>query len=280
MTQPSPSNNSALQQSSLRFPEQSPAKKFRQSSELSSNKQKLPKSDKPWSHRQTYAIRLLISFGAGLGVGIIGTLAHRMGALHNIPYGLVLALLVVAVSAWCARSRAGVVGLGMHLISSSGIAWLIATGWPNGSALVPIGFGGSVPYFSEHVGYIWLIGIIIVQCLMVFFPISWFRVTSKRSNGDEQLGLSQAHELMHDAVTMIRDTNIDVKGNSIDTKGDDMNVDLTNADSSIEDLAKVDMVNDGATDNIDVASGASDTNNANDTSDISMTTQPPSQGAA
>jgi hypothetical protein len=79
---------------------------------------------------------------------------------------------------------------------------------------------------------------------------------------------------------MIRDTNIDAKGNSIDTKGDDMNVDLTNADSSIEDLAKVDMVNDGATNNIDVASGASDTNNANDTSDISMTTQPPSQGAA
>ncbi len=42
---------------------------------------------------------------AGAVVGVIGTMAHRMGASANIPYGLVIAYPLVIISTWWARSR-------------------------------------------------------------------------------------------------------------------------------------------------------------------------------
>ena len=59
----------------------------------------------PWSYRQRPWLRYLIDVVSGAALGIVGTFAHRMGAAQNIPYGLVLALLLVALGAWSARSR-------------------------------------------------------------------------------------------------------------------------------------------------------------------------------
>lgn len=53
---------------------------------------------RPWSHRQPYAVRVLITIVSGIAAGVVGTLAHRMGAAQNIPYGLLLAFLILGIS--------------------------------------------------------------------------------------------------------------------------------------------------------------------------------------
>lgn len=134
-------------------------------------------ADVPWSHRQNAVVRALICMVAGMASALFGTMAHRMGAQYNIPYGLVLALAIVVLSTWCARSRSGVVGLALHLIFSSATAWALALGL-GGDMLTPIGFGASVPFFSAHVGYMWLLGMIVAQMAVLFLPPSWFVMKS------------------------------------------------------------------------------------------------------
>ena len=132
----------------------------------------------PWSHRFSPVGRALVSLAAGAGVGLVGTLAHRMGASANVPYGLVLAFAVTALSTYAARARQGVAGLAWHLIASSGVAWAIALfGGVGGDVLVVAGFGSAeVPFFSEHAGYIWLYGVVLVQVAMLALPPRWFLI--------------------------------------------------------------------------------------------------------
>ena len=66
---------------------------------------------RPWSYRQNALVKSLITIAAGVASAFVGTFAHRMGAELNIPYGLVLAFLLIGLSTWCARSRMGAVGL-------------------------------------------------------------------------------------------------------------------------------------------------------------------------
>lgn len=135
--------------------------------------------DLPWSHRQSYPIRMTFSLLAGAAVGVIGTLAHRLGASHNMPYGLVVALLIIVLSAWCARSRAGALGLGVHVAASSMVAWGLAVAPRGSGALTPVGFGdpSTIPFWSEHVGLVWLYGMIVVQVVMLFLPRRMFLIT-------------------------------------------------------------------------------------------------------
>ena len=96
----------------------------------------------PWSHRLPVWARFLVDLLAGAVVGVIGTMAHRMGASANIPYGLVIAYALVIISTWSARSRDGVSGLALHLISSSLVVWTVMAGYgPGGDAMIPVGFG-------------------------------------------------------------------------------------------------------------------------------------------
>lgn len=137
----------------------------------------------PWSHRLNPVFGILVTALAGIASGVVGTFAHRMGASANMPYGLILAFVLIALSTWCARSRLGVAGLAVHLITSSGVIWMIAA-QGTGDALTPIGFsGGAIPYFSQHVGYIWLIGCIVIQLLMLPMPDRWFTIAAS-TNGE------------------------------------------------------------------------------------------------
>ncbi|MCH3974029.1 MULTISPECIES: alcohol dehydrogenase [Bifidobacterium] len=138
----------------------------------------------PWSHQLDAPLRALICVVAGMGVAIVGTFAHRMGAAQNIPYGLVLALVIVGLSTWCARSRSGAIGLALHLIASSAVAWLMAMGYPHGDVVTPIGFGVPMPYFSEHVGYFWLFGMIVVQVALLMMPARLFIMPGRRADDD------------------------------------------------------------------------------------------------
>ncbi|NEG54422.1 alcohol dehydrogenase [Bifidobacterium sp. SMA15] len=140
----------------------------------------------PWSHRLPAAGRTAVTLLAGLGVALVGTLAHRMGASMNIPYGLALAYAITALSTYCARARQGVTGLALHLIASSAGAWGIALfGGPGGDALVVAGFSTAAPFFSQHAGYAWLYGVILVQVVMLAMPSSWFRIPPRRDAAGE-----------------------------------------------------------------------------------------------
>lgn len=91
---------------------------------------------RPWSYRQNALVKSLITIAAGVASAFVGTFAHRMGAELNIPYGLVLAFLLIGLSTWCARSRMGAVGLALHLIASSLTAWGMALTTTSGKALI------------------------------------------------------------------------------------------------------------------------------------------------
>ena len=129
---------------------------------------------RPWSYRQNALVKSLITIAAGVASAFVGTFAHRMGAELNIPYGLVLAFLLIGLSTWCARSRMGAVGLALHLIASSLTAWGMALTTTSGKALIVAGFQGDMPFFSQHAGYIWLYGLILVQVVLLILPARWF----------------------------------------------------------------------------------------------------------
>lgn len=57
---------------------------------------------RPWSYRQNALVKSLITIAAGVASAFVGTFAHRMGAELDIPYGLVLAFLLIGLSTWCA----------------------------------------------------------------------------------------------------------------------------------------------------------------------------------
>ncbi|MEJ1594545.1 hypothetical protein SMA75_26060, partial [Escherichia coli] len=71
-------------------------------------------------------------------------------------------------------SRMGAVGLALHLIASSLTAWGMALTTTSGKALIVAGFQGDMPFFSQHAGYIWLYGLILVQVVLLILPARWF----------------------------------------------------------------------------------------------------------
>ena len=134
----------------------------------------------PPSFRVTFGWRLLICTACGAAAGLVGTLAHRMGAASNMPYGLALAFALVLTSAWAARSRCGVVGLGLHLFASTTVAWILAMPGPGGDVLVPVGSRAFVTFFAMHAGYLWLFGLIALQLALVLLPRRCFRMSARR----------------------------------------------------------------------------------------------------
>ena len=63
-------------------------------------------------------------------------------------------------------------------------------------ALTPVGFSGSsVPYFSQRVGYLWLIGCIVVQLMLMFLPARWFAITPKTDGKTDDKNSQQPSQL-------------------------------------------------------------------------------------
>ncbi|WP_407712194.1 alcohol dehydrogenase [Bifidobacterium tsurumiense] len=142
----------------------------------------------PWSHRQSAPIRTAVTTASAVASALIGTMAHRMGAVDNIPYGLALALLLVLVSAWCSRSRQGVAGLAWHLTVSSTVTWFMSQYGPGGDVVIPIGFSVPMPYFTEYAGYFWLFGIILIQVILLLVPSKCFVIPEADGIGNDKRG--------------------------------------------------------------------------------------------
>lgn len=128
----------------------------------------------PWSYRQSAPIRYVIDIVAALLAAIIGTLAHRMGASSNIPYGLILGWLIVGAAAWSARARDGITGFAVYLIVSTLTLQLIARGLPFTDAMIVGLPSPSLPWLSRYCGVIWLYGTLFLEVAMLVVPSRWF----------------------------------------------------------------------------------------------------------
>ncbi|WEV46170.1 alcohol dehydrogenase [Bifidobacterium sp. ESL0690] len=141
------------------------------------------KADLPFSFQYNAWIRALICVVAGIVAGVCGTLVHRLGAQYNVPIGLVIALLIIGLSAWSARARSGVVGLALHLIASSGVIAVASITATSGDILLPMGFYSSgIPFFSQNAFWFWFIGMIAIQFVMVFLPRRWFTIPAPKKS--------------------------------------------------------------------------------------------------
>lgn len=147
------------------------------------------KSGLPWSYRNT-TVAVVVTVIAAVASAMVGSVAHRLGASVNLPYGLVLSLLLVALSTWCARMRMPVFGGVLHVLVSVCMAWWLTGAGAGGSVLIVAGFGAPVPWWSAHVGYWWLYGMVVVQLVVVLMPRRWCvmpRDTPAGESADESL---------------------------------------------------------------------------------------------
>ncbi|PLS30521.1 alcohol dehydrogenase, class IV [Bifidobacterium margollesii] len=142
----------------------------------------------PWSFRLPGWARMLVGLVSGAIVGFVGSCAYRMGVPQNIPYGLVLALLLVGISAWSARARSGSVGLGLHLVSSGMVTWLLTETATTSRAMIIFGYtSDAYSFVMQKSGIIWLLGMVAVQVVLVMLPDRMF-VVPPRSSDDDRRG--------------------------------------------------------------------------------------------
>ncbi|BDR54829.1 hypothetical protein KIMH_09400 [Bombiscardovia apis] len=128
--------------------------------------QRIALSMKPWSY--------FASLVVGALSGLIGTLSHRMGATMPVPYGLIIAFVLLLSSSWWARLVAGIIGSGLHIIGACGIIWLFMGYGPGGDVLIPIASPAFTTLFDRNAGSIWMFGALLLQVLLLLFPARWF----------------------------------------------------------------------------------------------------------
>lgn len=103
--------------------------------------------------------RLFGSAALGAIVGVVGTGVHRL----NVPWGLVLALLVVASAGVLVRAWAGV--RGMLLLATLLLVTVVVMGQP--------GPGGDLLIVAQPVGYVWYASALVVVAVGLL-PRRWF----------------------------------------------------------------------------------------------------------
>lgn len=106
---------------------------------------------------------------------LLGTMISRDGADGPFPWGLLISLLLIFIVSLLARRDKKIAGVGVCLVFSSALAWILAL-FPGagGSILVPIASPVFTTFFSASAGYIWLFGLIVVQVITALLPRKWF----------------------------------------------------------------------------------------------------------
>lgn len=128
---------------------------------------------KPWSHRLPVWGKYAVTLLSALVYALIGTFVHRAGADY-VPYGMVLALLIIGFSAFSARARLGRCGLLAHIVIAASTSWALALLRFDNAILVPAGFTADLPWMAQHAAFVWLYGVIIVQAVQLVMPARWF----------------------------------------------------------------------------------------------------------
>lgn len=105
----------------------------------------------------------------------LGTMLARDGVDGPFPWGLLISLFLVFIVSLLARRDKKTIGVGLGLVLSSAVAWILALSpGAGGSILVPIASPAFTTFFSASAGYIWLFGMIAVQVVAALLPKKWF----------------------------------------------------------------------------------------------------------
>lgn len=94
-----------------------------------------------------------------------------------MPYGFAIAIMLLLLSAWCARSRSGWLGLFVHAILFTVVAWILALGFIGSAVLVPVGFTIPLPWCAQYVGYLWLYGVLVAHVVLLCMPQKFFVIS-------------------------------------------------------------------------------------------------------
>lgn len=117
-------------------------------------------------------LRCLLGLPIGLAVGVLGTLVQRSGAAQGLPWGMVLAYLLVVLAAWWVRCDSGTMGLALHLVASTVAVWLLSMRGPGGDVLMP--YASFPAFFAKYAVFLWMGGLVLIQTLAICLPASWF----------------------------------------------------------------------------------------------------------
>ncbi len=137
------------------------------------------------------AVMTTFNLLAGVVTGFIATFAHRAGAAYNIPYGLVLAFLIVGLSAWAVRQKSALLGLLTHFIGCVGIVWGIALTQTSSDAIIVVGGASLTTFWSLHAGYIWIYGVIALHVVLAILPSKLFMKNSTALKGTHKHGMAK-----------------------------------------------------------------------------------------
>ncbi|MDD6460863.1 MAG: hypothetical protein PUF51_00015 [Bifidobacteriaceae bacterium] len=143
----------------------------------------------PWSYRHGTALAITVTIVSAVVAAVIGTMAHRAGLRHDVPYGLVLALAIMGISAWSARARTGIWGLMMHFFAS--LAVLIElTSFNGGRTYLMVGGTSLFPtWIGQNISYLWLYGAVFVQIVIALLPRKLFVIAPREDSvgaGDDE----------------------------------------------------------------------------------------------
>lgn len=136
----------------------------------------------PWSYRHGTALAITVTIVSAVVAAVLGTMAHRAGLRHNIPYGLVLALAIMGMSAWSARARTGEWGLAMHFITSLAVLMEL-TSFNGGRTYLMVGGTSLFPtWIGQQISYLWLYGAVAVQIVIALLPRAVFVIEPREDS--------------------------------------------------------------------------------------------------
>lgn len=175
----------------------------------------------PWSYRHGTALAITVTIVSAVVAAVLGTMAHRAGLRHNIPYGLVLALAIMGVSAWSARARTGEWGLAMHFITSLAVLMEL-TSFNGGRTYLMVGGTSLFPtWIGQQVSYLWLYGAAAVQIVIALLPRAAFVIEPREDSvGADDTDADDDIDTAN-AADDTNDTNEDVNAATTDRVADD-----------------------------------------------------------
>lgn len=133
-----------------------------------------------------YVARVAICLLIGVATALVGNFSHRMGADRNIPYGLLLAFLLIGIGVVFTRSFAGTVGAAVHLIISSLVVWQMSAYGPGGDILMPTGGASLVTFLSRSATMLWMGGMLAIQIVAICLPTRLFARLNRTPSAAEE----------------------------------------------------------------------------------------------
>lgn len=161
----------------------------------------------PWSYRHGTALAITITVASAVVAAVLGTMAHRAGLRHDIPYGLVIALAIMGISAWSARARTGEWGLAMHFLASLAVLMEL-TSFNGGRTYLMVGGTSLFPtWIGQNVSYLWLYGAAVVQMVIAMMPRKAFIIEPREDSADADVERVPADDAAaEDADGVVEDT--------------------------------------------------------------------------